>query len=102
MASLRQRLILWSIVAVVLPAFTCAIAMNFLAYQGMSEAHLRSTTQLARTVSGALEGRLSQGFGASARAVVDRLREDPRVALIEIADGQGNVLYRPISDPEAY
>ena len=102
MASLRQRLILWSVVAVVLPAFSCAIAMNFFAYRGMSEAHVRSTAQLARTVSGALEGRLTQGFGPDARAVVDRLREDTRVALIEIVDAGGNVLYRPISDPDAY
>ncbi|MEM1097338.1 MAG: HAMP domain-containing sensor histidine kinase [Planctomycetota bacterium] len=101
-ASLRQRLILWSIVAVVLPAFTCTIAMNYLAYRGMSEAHLRSTVQLARTLAGSLEGRIGDGFGQDARSVIDGLREDARVALIAVTDADGEMLYRPISDPDAY
>ncbi|MEM7576142.1 MAG: HAMP domain-containing sensor histidine kinase [Planctomycetota bacterium] len=102
MASLRQRLILWSIVAVVLPAFTCTIAMNYLAYRGMSEAHLRSTVQLAKTIAGSLEGRIAEGFGGDARSVIDKLREDPRIALIAVTDAKGETLYRPVSDPEAY
>ncbi|MEM1446297.1 MAG: HAMP domain-containing sensor histidine kinase [Planctomycetota bacterium] len=101
-ASLRQRLILWSIAAVILPAFTCTIAMNYLAYRGMSEAHLRSTVQLAKTVAGSLKGRISEGFGENARSVIDNLREDPRIALIAVTDARGEVLYRPISDPDAY
>ncbi|MEM8781363.1 MAG: HAMP domain-containing sensor histidine kinase [Planctomycetota bacterium] len=102
MPSLRQRLILWSVLAVMLPAFTCTVAMNHLAYRGMSEAHQRTTVQLAKAVAGSLQGRLVDGFGPDARSVLDNLRRDPRVALIAITDVHGDVLYRPISDPEAH
>jgi signal transduction histidine kinase len=102
MVTLRQRLILWSIVAVILPAFASTLLMSHFAERGMADTHAASTLHLAKTVAGALENRLDDGFGEAARAVVDRLREDPRVALVELADPEGNALYRPINDPEAY
>ncbi len=86
--------------AVVVPTFTCAVAMNFIALDGMSRSHLRSTEQLTRVTAGALSGRLADGFSHDARQVVDWLREDPRVALIEVTDATGKVLYRPVGDPD--
>ncbi len=101
-STLRQRLVVWSVAAVVVPTFACVIVTNFLALRSLNELHVRATDQLAHVAAGALSGRIDDGFTDQARAVVDRLREDPRIALIEVNDNKGNVMFRPVDDGDAW
>ncbi len=86
----------------VIPTFTCAIAMSFIASRKISRDHLQATEQIAEITAGALSGRVHDNFGASARDVIGRLSEDPRVVMIEISDNTGAVLYRPVGDANAW
>lgn len=99
--SLRGRLVGWTILTVMISTLMAVLAMDYLAYELTARQHRQATEQLTNLVAGALQGRLYRGSRSDTRAIIDRLREDPRIVLIDVTDASGDTRYRPVADADA-
>jgi len=100
--SLQRKLVLWTVMMVFVPTLLCALLLNRLAHEALSDAHDRSAQMLSQAVATALVGRISEGWTPEAQSVLDGLFLERRLAFVIVTDKNENLLHRRSIDSEAW
>ncbi|MCE9589910.1 MAG: HAMP domain-containing histidine kinase [Planctomycetes bacterium] len=84
--SATHRLVAWALMLVMLPAAVCAVALDAIARQALSDNHARNARLMGQTTAAALAGHVMSGQGRDSARTFDTLSLDPRLGFVLLED----------------
>jgi len=99
--SVQTRIVLWVVVATALPVALQTAAQHHLRAWSLHSDQAGQALRLNHALAMGLSGRLGDGWSAEAQALVESVAQDDRLALVQVTDVAGAVLYRRPQDATA-
>jgi signal transduction histidine kinase len=100
--ALERRIVLWTLAMVIVPTFLCALWLNYCARRAWELTQARDVVLVAQTAATALAGRLGTASREQARAVVEGLLLDKRVAFVLVTGPESELMHLRVADRPAW